>query len=407
MVTFRFDKRDKMKLQVKPYIGSIVLLFVAFISLGLPDGLLGIAWPFMSREFSIPIDYLGFILTATTAGYTLSSFLSSTISRKLTIGALLSLSCFLTSLALFVFFSSQSFWLISLFAFVLGLGAGAIDASINTYVAAHYSASIMHFLHASFGVSVTLGALIITSSIQIFDKWRAAYFVVGTAQFILAVLFFINRAKWQNSQSRETSTNNQSFTLYQTLKNPSAYVSMLIFILYTGIELGFGVWIFTLLTTNSFSSQSAGLITAGYWGTFTVGRIITGFMSNKFEEKKLILISMILIVFSFVVVLFNINAVFTSIGILTAGLSMAPVFPGLISDTKNRVGEGHEANTIGIQVAGAALGASILPSLAGIAADEFTTKIIPLVFLIASVTLLLLYLLSKFTRVNNIKGASH
>ncbi|HRX17157.1 MAG TPA: MFS transporter, partial [Spirochaetota bacterium] len=281
----------------KKYLLVIPLSFIAFISLGLPDGLMGVAWPGISKEFSVPLDYAGILLLTTMGGYIVSSFFSPVITRKLGVGGLLAASCALTATGLF-FYGVSSFWIIFiLFSIFLGIGAGAIDAGINTYIAQNHSERLMHWLHASFGIGITIGPLIMTYGIRFTGTWRTGYYITAVAQFILAIIFFIKRSQWEKPTTditEQNRTEKKDAPITETLKLLPAYLSMLLFLLYTGVELGFGFWIFTLLTeARGIDLQTAGIVTSLYWGSFTAGRVIAGLITKAISGTKLLVLAMI------------------------------------------------------------------------------------------------------------------
>ncbi len=374
----------------KPVIGLLVLSFIAFISLGLPDGLNGVAWPGVRNHFNLPLDAIGLLLIFGTGGYTLSSFFSGVLVRRLGIGGLLSISCGATSMALLVYAVTPVWWLFVAAAVLGGLGAGAIDAGINTYVAQNHSERMMQWLHASFGVGTTLGPVIMTLGISITSRWQIGYIIVAGAQALLAMIFFATKGMWRGV---EVNTGHEyhekrEASLGETLKKVSALLSMLMFFIYTGVELGLGIWAYTLLTeSRGIDLGVAGFITGSYWASFTVGRVLAGWYTKKLSVQRLLYISIFLALLGTGLIVVNISSWVTIVGIAMTGFSIAPIFPGLVSDTVKRVGTRHEANTIGMQIAAAGLGAAVVPSVAGILARLYGLEVIPL-YLLAALILL-------------------
>ncbi|MBN2435088.1 MAG: MFS transporter [Spirochaetes bacterium] len=382
----------------RKYLLVVPLSFIAFISLGLPDGLMGVAWPGISKEFAIPLDYAGILLLTSMGGYIVSSFFSPVITRKLGIGGLLAASCALTATGL-LFYGIASFWLIFIpFSFFLGTGAGAIDAGINTYIAQNHSERLMHWLHASFGIGITIGPLIMTYGIRFTDTWRTGYYITAAAQFILAIIFFMKRSQWEKPADNIAETGKaetKDSSIMETLKIIPAYLSMLLFLLYTGVELGFGFWIFTLLTeARGIDLQTAGVVTSLYWGSFTAGRVLAGLITKAVSGTKLLVLAMITAIAGLLLVILNLNSYATISGAILLGFSLAPIFPGLVSDTEARVGRSHQANTIGMQLAAAGVGASALPALAGMIAQKYSLEMIPITLFISLVLLFICFILS-------------
>jgi len=372
--------------------GLIIISFVAFISLGLPDGLLGVAWPGIQNYFDLPVDALGIILIFGTGGYMLSSFLSGMLMRRLGIGKLLSLSCAATASSLFVYASTSDWWIFVMFATISGLGAGAIDAGINTYVAKYHSSRMMQWLHASFGVGITSGPLIMTVGISMTSRWQSGYFVVSIAIAILATVFYVTKSMWIGitASGSEDQHAEPEASLFETLKTIPAQLSMLIFFLYTGVELGLGMWTYSLLTeSRGVAPEVAGFVTGSYWGMFTIGRIIAGLYSSRIADRKLIYLSVSLALLGIGLLMTNSGQLTSILGIGLAGFAIAPIFPGLVSHTASRVGRIHHANSIGLQIAAAGFGITIVPSLAGVLAKNFGLEAIPL-YLLTVLSLMLL-----------------
>jgi fucose permease len=372
--------------------GLIIISFVAFISLGLPDGLLGVAWPGIREYHDLPVDALGIILIFGTGGYMLSSFLSGMLMRRLGIGKLLSLSCAATASSLFVYASTSDWWIFVMFATISGLGAGAIDAGINTYVAKYHSSRMMQWLHASFGVGITSGPLIMTVGISMTSRWQSGYFVVSIAIAILATVFYVTKSMWIGitASGSEDQHAEPEASLFETLKTIPAQLSMLIFFLYTGVELGLGMWTYSLLTeSRGVAPEVAGFVTGSYWGMFTIGRIIAGLYSSRIADRKLIYLSVSLALLGIGLLMTNSGQLTSILGIGLAGFAIAPIFPGLVSHTASRVGRIHHANSIGLQIAAAGFGITIVPSLAGVLAKNFGLEAIPL-YLLTVLSLMLL-----------------
>ena len=262
-----------------------LLAYFAFISLGLPDGLIGVAWPSIRRDFGLPLDALGLLVGFTTAGYLSSSFLSGSILRVLSIGTMLALSTAAAATAL-LGYALTPFWpLMLVFAFLAGLGGGAIDAGLNAYGAAHFSARTLNWLHAFFGVGTTLGPLIVTGVLNAGLVWRWSYAVVGSAQALLAVTFFLTRKRWTQvaapSESEADAPPLQAARTRDTLRRPTVWLGMLVFFIYSGVEFTAGVWGYTLLINRGISEGLAGLFVSLYWGGLTAGRIIFGIVAER------------------------------------------------------------------------------------------------------------------------------
>ncbi|MGM0431557.1 MAG: MFS transporter [Spirochaetota bacterium] len=374
----------------------IILAFIAFISLGLPDGLLGVAWPSMRAYFSKPLDSLGVLLVCITAGYIFSSFTSGAVIKFLGVGKLLAASCAATGIALIGYTLAPQWWLIPTLGVLAGLGAGAIDAGLNSYVARHYNERLMQWLHASFGIGITSGPLIMTMGINVFHSWKVGYAIVGSAQVILALCFLATASVWNTTapkaaeQQEESNPSEEGTAFLETMKNRRSWLSFLLFFIYAGIELTLGHWTYTLLTeSRGISSEIAGILTGSFWGMFTVGRILAGLYAHKLRSPVMVNSGIALSALGGLLLWSNAGD-WASIGaIILLGFAVAPIFPGLVSSTFHRVGHRHSTNTIGMQIAGAGLGNSLLPALAGILAERLGLETIP-VFLLALIATLVL-----------------
>jgi len=375
-------------------LGLIILAYIAFVSLGLPDGLLGVAWPSMRKDFSMPLDALGLMLIASMIGYLTSSFFSGKVMARLGVGRLLAVSCLLTGAGLIGYTLAPAYWYIVALGVVGGLGAGAIDAGINTYIASEHGEGLMQWLHASFGIGVTLGPIIMTAGINLFQTWRTGYLVVGSAQIALAACFAVTAGMWKREDGSAKQEEDKRLLDYQTsmratMRQVSVWVSVLLFFVYVGVELTLGHWSYTLLTeSRGIAPEVAGLWAGSYWGMFTIGRVLAGLYARRAGTDTLLRGSMLSALAGALLVLWNPSNTVSLIGIALVGFSIAPIFPALVSSTERRVSARHAANTIGMQISAAGLGGSLLPALAGTLARRISLEVIP-VFLVSLIALLL------------------
>ncbi len=383
--------------------GLIVLAFIAFISLGLPDGLLGVAWPSIRDGFGLPLDALGALLVAVNAGYLVSSFGSGYAISRLGVGRLLAVSCAATGLGLIGYTLVPAWWMMVVLGLLAGLGAGAIDGGLNTFVAAHFGERLMQWLHASWGVGITLGPFIMTMGLERFHSWRWGYVAVGAAQIALGAYFALTASRWQSPirpPSPHDPTQAQSpqpiqepaASFKETLASPRVWMSLTLFLVYTGIEATLGYWTYTLLTeSRGISAPTAGFWTGGYWATFTVGRILAGLFSRRLGGDALIRTCLVGATAGSALLAWNPTPGSSLLGVVILGFAIAPVFPGLVSGTRARVGRRHEANTIGMQIGIAGLGAALVPALAGVLARRTSIELIPVFLLVLSLGVLALH----------------
>lgn len=378
----------------------ILISFVAFISLGLPDGLLGIAWPFISERLNIPLDNLGVLLMFFVAGYLSSSFTNSKIMSKITLGWLLALSCFLTGASLFGFAVSDQWIFLILSAYFLGAGGGAIDTSLNIFASAKFSPSVVNWLHAFYGIGATSGPLILTWFFTMGHTWKSGYFLVGSIQISLGILFLFTSKMWKvKEESKEVKQEKISYR--STLQKPMVWLSILIFFIYTGLEVGVGQWLFTILTkSRNISEDWGGLWVSTFWGSLTAGRIIFGFILKKISTVQVLYWAVIGIILGSFTFLIDISDYISFIGIVLIGFSCAPVFPSMIALVPDLFGERFASNVIGFQISAAMIGGAVLPATSGFLTDFFGWEVIPFSFLVQALILALAYstLLKKFKR---------
>lgn len=390
--------------KLSPRRSLALLAFIAFISLGLPDGLLGVAWPSIRANFSLPLDSLGMLLIASTSGYLTSSFISGKSIARLGVGGVLAASCALTGLGLLGYTLAPTWWMMVLLGVVAGLGAGAIDAGLNTYVAANFGEHLMQWLHASYGIGVTLGPIIMTVGLNTYHSWRVGYRVVGSFQLLLAFCFVLTLSMWKQGGVHTASETKEKLTdfktpLGETLLRPEVWLSLLLFFIYTGAEAALGAWAYTLLTeSRGVASEVAGLWAGSYWAMFTVGRLIAGVFARKLGVDHMVRGSLLGALLGCTLLWWNPAEAVSLLGVAMVGFAIAPIFPALVSGTSSRVSPKFAANTIGMQIGAAGLGAALIPGLLGVLARRISLEIIPGSLFALFALLLLLYLASLTLR---------
>lgn len=391
------------KVKQYPRLGLIVLAYIAFVALGLPDGLLGVGWPSIRSGFSIPLDAIGMFLAASVLGYMTSSFLSGFLLARFNVGRILAASCLLTGLALIGYTLVPQWWMMVLLGVVAGLGAGAIDAGLNTYVASHFGEGLMQWLHASWGVGITIGPLIMTLGLTTLNSWRFGYRVVGVFQLVLAVCFVLTLKLWKNG-AKTASDEPKRLTDYktpigETLRQPQVWLSIVLFFLYVGAESSLGTWTFTLLTESRGVDQTlAGFFAGSYWFTFTIGRILAGLVARRVGVNKLVLGGLVGALLGAGLLIWNPSEMANVLSVGIIGLAIAPIFPAMMSGTSTRVGDHYAANTIGMQMAATGFGTAVIPSLMGVLARQISLEVIPVCLLAVYAGLLGVYLLAIRSR---------
>jgi fucose permease len=401
-------EKDHLKIWKKitqyPKIGLVILAYIAFIALGMPDGLLGVAWPSIRTSFSIPLDAIGMLLTAAVAGYLTSSFLSGPLIARWGIGKVLAVSCAMTGVALISYTLVPVWWMMVLLGTLAGLGAGAIDAGLNSYVAAHFGEGLMQWLHASYGIGVTLGPIIMTIALSTWNSWRTGYRVVGGFQLLLATCFVLTLSMWNQKKPTTGGIEPKPLTDYktpmgETLHQPQVWLSALLFFLYVGAEVSLGTWTYSLLTeSRGIDPAVAGLLAGSYWATFTIGRVVAGLYAKRVGVNLLVQGGLVAALLGAVLLILNPFKAANLLAVALIGFAIAPIFPALMSGTSQRVGVNLAANTIGLQMAASGLGTAVIPSFLGVLARQFSLEVIPICLVVVFLGLFGLYRLSMIKR---------
>jgi fucose permease len=383
-----------------PQLGLILLAYIAFVALGLPDGLLGVGWPSIRANFSIPLDAIGMFLIAGVSGYMTSSFLSGYLLSRLGVGRILAASCLLTGVALIGYTLVPQWWMMVMLGVFAGLGAGAIDAGLNTYVASHFGEGLMQWLHASWGVGITIGPILMTLGLTAFNSWRFGYQVVGGFQIALAAGFVLTLSLWSQNQVSAGSELEKKLTDYktpmrETLRQPAVWLSMLLFFFYVGGETSLGTWTYTLLTeSRGVDTTLAGFFAGSYWFTFTIGRIAAGMVARRVGVNRLVMGGLVGALLGAILLIWNPSEIANVVAVAMIGLSIAPIFPAMMSGTRLRVGDHFAANTIGMQMAATGFGMAVIPSLMGVLAQRISLEVIPVCLLAVYAFLFGFYLLA-------------
>lgn len=369
-----------------------LLAFLAFVSLGLPDGLLGVSWPSMRAAFGVPIDALGTLVAFQTLGYLTSSSLSGRILRVLPIGTVLALSTLAASTAL-LGFAITTYWpLLLAFGFLAGLAGGAVDAGLNAYGARHFSARVLNWLHAFFGVGTTLGPLIVTAVLTSGAAWRWSYVIVGSAQLLLAATFFATRGRWAPVAVGAAPPARVVARTRDTLRRPIVWLGMATFFVYSGAEFVTAQWSFTLLTLHRGESvATGGLLVSLYWGSLMVGRVLFGIVADRVPLVRTISACMAVGVLGALLFWLEPTRMLSFLGLMLIGAAFAPVFASLVVLTPRWVGDAHADNAIGFQIAAAGLGGATLTAAVGMVAGAVGLEAIGVSVVVITVALLMLF----------------
>ncbi len=369
----------------------LAIIYIAFISLGLPDSLLGSAWPVMYKELNAPISYAGIISMIISAGTIVSSLFSDKITRKLGTGLVTAISVLLTASALFGFSISNSFFLLCLFAVPYGLGAGAVDAALNNYVALYYNSRQMSWLHCFWGVGASISPYIMGYAIGAGHGWRNGYSMVSIIQIFLTVILFLSLPLWKRKTvvTPEGEDYEAPISLKDALRIKGVVFVLISFFAYCAFESTAGLWISTYLVENrGMNSETAANFASLFYLGITFGRFLCGFIADKIGDKNMIRIGVATMFVGVVFIALPMNVtIIALIGLMIAGLGAAPVYPCIIHSTPNNFGKENSHAIIGIQMASAYVGSTFMPPVFGFLAEHVDVAIYPFYLLIFVVLL--------------------
>jgi fucose permease len=355
----------------------LALAYLAFVSLGLPDAVLGVSWPSIRDTFALPQTGMGIILATGAASYFVSGLLVGRLMRALGVGLLLVLSTVLVTLGITGYATLPHFALFLMASCVIGFGSGAIDAGLNTYAAQHFGARHMNWLHAAYSTGAALGPVLTTALLTRDAGWRAGYAVIAALLGTLALSFVLMRRQWDGAPGASASTQSggagdvtPTVGALEALRRAPVWLQILLFFFYTGIELTAGQWSYTILTEErGLGTAEAGTWVSVFWGSLLAGRISLGFVIERIGTVRLLRLSTALAILG--ALLFALPSLPPALGLGLLGFSISSIFPALMSETPRRVGPDAAAHAVGFQVSAATLGIAVLPSLAGLLGERF------------------------------------
>ena len=379
----------------------LAVIYLAFISLGLPDSLLGSAWPLMRLELGAPLSYAGVISTVISVGTIISSLLSDRLTGRFGAGRVTAVSVAMTAAALFGFSLSPSVWVLCLWAIPYGLGAGAIDAALNNYVALHYSSRHMSWLHCFWGVGASLSPVIMRTALSLTGRWQLGYRSVSLIQIVLTVLLFLSLPLWKvgDAASPEPDNPRRAIGLRGALRIPGVPAILLAFFAYCGAESTAGLWASSYLAgaRGVDARTAAGFASLFYLG-ITFGRFLNGFIADRMGDRRSIRLGAAGMALGALLILLPIPSQLPALaGLLIFGLGCAPVYPSVIHSTPAHFGAENSQAVIGIQMAGAYVGTTCVPPLFGVLANSLSLQLYPYVLLV--MTALLLYMAERTDRI--------
>ncbi len=396
----------------------LAIIYLAFISLGLPDSLLGSAWPTMYQQFGVPISYAGIISMIISAGTIVSSLQSDRLTKKLGTGKVTAISVAATAVALFGFSFSHSFWVLCLWAIPYGLGAGSVDASLNNYVALHYESRHMSWLHCMWGVGATAGPYIMGIALSMGQGWNMGYRYIGIIQVVLTAVLVFSLPLWkgrksttenlqnaemeqllENVSEKADTTAEKALSLREILKIAGAKEVMLCFFCYCALEQTAGLWASSYLTLHKgVSSETAAIFASLFYIGITVGRAISGFITMKLNDTQMVRLGQSIIVLGIMAMVLPGSNVLALAGLILIGLGCAPIYPCVIHSTPAHFGADKSQAIIGVQMAFAYIGILAMPPLFGVLASRISVALLPCyLFAILVVMVIMHELLTKKT----------
>lgn len=368
----------------------LALAFIGYIALGLPDALIGVAWPAMRRDFAVPLGALGALYVSSTLGYVLSSAATGALLARIGLGTLLSGSCALTGMALLGYTVSPSWPVLVALGVFVGFGGGAIDAAINTHAAIHYGTRLLNVLHAFYGIGAALGPALMTAVLVRGHDWRYGYGWVIAFELALAIAFALTRREWSAPLAHQA--HRQTASWLATLRLPRAQLSLAVFFIYTGCEAAAAAWAFSLLLeARGLTTIAAGTAVSCYWSGLFASRLGYALLPADTRPERVTTICIIVAILAAGLVTLHLNAMLDIVAFTLLGFASGPIFPCMIAMTPARLGPDHTANAVGAQVAAAAVGLACLPALCGLLAQHSGLESIPLFLLGCWLLLLIAY----------------
>ena len=358
----------------------LIIIYLSFISLGLPDALLGAAWPIMSQEFSVPVSYAGGISLIIAMGTVVSSLQSDRLTKWLGSGKVTAISVAMTAVAIFGFSRSREYWQLCLWAIPYGLGAGSVDASLNNYVAIHYASRHMSWLHCMWGLGASIGPYIMGIALAGGMGWNRGYSMIAVIQVVLSAIIFLSLPLWENRQGEAAKNGEPAkpLSLKQTVSIRGAKEIMVAFFCYCGLEQTCILWGSSYFVLhNGLDEEAAASLAALFMLGLTFGRLLNGFLTYKINDTNLIRLGQALIGLGVLIMLLPLGKDGAMAGLTLMGFGCAPIYPCIIHSTPEHFGEENSQALVGVQMASAYVGVCCMPPLFGILANGIGVSLLP------------------------------
>ena len=358
----------------------LAIIYISFISLGLPDALLGAAWPTMCQQFSVPVSYAGGISLIIAIGTVISSLQSDRLTKWLGTGKVTAISVGMTAVALFGFSVSSEYWQLCLWAIPYGLGAGSVDASLNNYVAIHYASRHMSWLHCMWGLGASVGPYIMGAALTRGMGWNTGYGIISGIQVVLTAALFLSLPLWKKrmDEPKEDGTKAKPLTMKEIFAIRGAKEIMLAFFCYCALEQTSILWGSSyLVMNNGLDEETAASLASLFMLGLTFGRFLSGFVTYKMNDVNMIRLGQGIIALGIVIMLLPLGNAAAMAGLMLIGLGCAPIYPCVIHSTPSHFGEENSQALIGVQMASAYLGTCCMPPLFGLIANHISASLLP------------------------------
>lgn len=370
----------------------LAIIYLSFISLGLPDALLGSAWPSMYKEFNVAISYAGIISMIISIGTIISSLQSDRLTKKFGAGKITAFSVAATAIALIGFSITHSYWMLCIWSIPYGLGAGSVDASLNNYVALHYESKHMSWLHCMWGIGATIGPYIMGYAITN-NNWNAGYRYISIIQIVLTAILFFSLPLWnKNDEENKEKISTKVLSLKEIINIPGTKEIMICFFCYCAIESTTGLWASSYLNIyKGVDIKTAASFGSLFYIGITVGRAISGFITMKLNDNQMIILGESLILIGIILMIIPAVNIVSLIGFIIIGLGCAPIYPSIIHSTPYNFGAENSQAIIGVQMASAYVGTSIMPPLFGYIANHISIYLLPFYLVIILILMFIMH----------------
>lgn len=375
----------------------LAIIYLAFISLGLPDALLGSAWPSMYKEFDVPVSYSSIIFMIIALGTIISSLQSDRLTRKLGTGKVTAISVLMTAAALLGFSVSHSYIALCLWAIPYGLGAGSVDASLNNYVALHYASRHMSWLHCMWGIGASLGPYIMGYILTGGQSWNMGYRCISIIQIVLTAILIFSLPLWKKKGDDGAGNpgadgGRKSLSLREIIKIPGAKEVMAAFFCYCAIEQTANLWASSYLVLyHGLSAQTAASFASMFFIGITAGRFLSGFLTMRFNDTQMIRLGQGVILAGIAALLLPLGEGLALAGLVLIGLGCAPIYPSIIHSTPANFGKERSQAMIGVQMASAYVGTCLMPPVFGLIANHISVALLPVYLLLVLLLMVIMH----------------